>query len=265
MWYLPWWDASETCLIFHIYIYIYMSHDYHIFNSRVHIHININIFIYHVCIRLYCITDSKFVNDASFFLVWFAQGKQLSFNHLTYEALLTSQQHQEASHLLATWHDSEIESNAFFSNSTCSLRLWHYWLGVWRFIFTGYCSAGQSGPCAATSAYPSGICITSPGAATVSPRGSRYSPRQRTDPPLSWILGDCVTVVNFKLQDFNFDTNKFRWLTLTTDNWARDSTVPSHLVIFSKEGPDWLMTKALQSIAKNLQHVFVQKLSLKDS
>ena len=34
--------------------------------------------------------------------------------------------------------------------------------------------------------------------------------------------------------------------------------MPSHLVIFSKEGPDWLMTKALQSIAKNLQYVLVQ-------
>ena len=68
--------------ISHIYIYIYMSHDYHIFNSRVHIHITINIFIYHVCIRLYCITDSKFVNDASFFL-WFGLLKGNSLVSIT--------------------------------------------------------------------------------------------------------------------------------------------------------------------------------------
>ena len=80
-----------------------MSHDYHIFNSRVHIHITINIF------NISCLHSTVLHHRFEvckrrqfFFVVWFAQGKQLSFNHLTYEALLTSQQHQEASHLLAT-------------------------------------------------------------------------------------------------------------------------------------------------------------------
>ena len=80
-----------TCPTSHMYIHVPW---YHILSSKVRIHITINIFIYHTASA--CTASQVWIsNDASsmfHFFVWFAQGKLLSFNHLTYKTLLASQQ-----------------------------------------------------------------------------------------------------------------------------------------------------------------------------